>query len=122
MVNIRTRYTSASVIPVIKGAGVANRHADKRQLAALAATILEGDTGFTPSLRQLAQLFNVSVTYVSLARQFSPATRKAIRAGANVSFTAVLNGPKAPLALPAPRIVTDEELETVVRSPALSAP
>ena len=54
----------ATAVPKIKGAGIANRHANKRQLAALAAAILAGDADFKPSMRQLAQLFGVSVAYV----------------------------------------------------------
>jgi hypothetical protein len=44
-------HAGATGIPAIKGSGVANRVADKRQLAALAAAILEGDTGFEPLAR-----------------------------------------------------------------------
>jgi hypothetical protein len=106
----------ATAVPVIRGTGVANRHATKKQRAALAAAVLAGDVDFTPSQRQLASIFGVSVAYVGLARQFSPAKRKAIIAGeATINFTTLLNGPKAPLALPAPKLVSDAELEEVIR-------
>jgi hypothetical protein len=116
MVNITNGYGGATAIATIKGAGIGNRHANKRQLAAMAAAILAGDAGFKPSMRQLAQIFGVNVVYIGLAQQFSPAKRKAIIAGEDVtSFTALLNPPKAPLALPAPKFVTDETLKETIR-------
>ena len=122
MLHITKNGHDATAIPAIKGAGIANRCADKRQLAALAAAVLEGDTAFTPSLRQLAQLFGVNSTYVTLARQFSPAKRKAIIAGEDTttSFTALLHAPKTQLALPAPKVVTDEALKEIVRVAGIS--
>ena len=117
MLNTTKNGHGATVVPMLKGAGIANRRADKRQLACLAAAVIEGDAGFKPSMRQLSQLFGVSVAYVGLARQFSPAKRKAIIAGeATINFTTLLNGPKAPLALPAPKVVSDAELEAIISS------
>ena len=117
MLNIITNGYSATAAPVIKGAGVNNRHASKRQRAALAAAILEGDVAYAPSMHQLASIFGVSAAYIKLARQFSPAQRKAIVSGeAFISFSALLNPPKAPFALPAPKLVTDKALEDIIRS------
>ena len=83
----------------------------------MVAAILEGDCGFAPSARQLASLFGVNLAYVALARQFSPGWRKAIIAGTDsVNFSALLNPPKAPFALPALKLVTDEALEEIIRS------
>jgi hypothetical protein len=120
MLNTTKNGRGATAASVIKGSGVAHRHADKRQLAALAAAILAGDTDLKPSMRQLAQLFGVSVTYIGVAQQLSAAKRKAIISGQDaVSFTDLLNGAKAPLALPAPKLVSDAELEAIISSAGL---
>lgn len=112
----------ATAVSVIKGAGIGNRHADKKQLACLAAAILAGDAGFKPSLRQLATLFGVSVTYIGVAQQLSAAKRKAIISGEDPTnfSTLLLNRPTAPLALPAPKIVTDTELEETIRTAGIA--
>ena len=107
----------ATALVRIQGSGIAHRRANKRQLAALVASVLEGDVGYAPSMGQLAQHFGVSLSYIALARKFSPAKRKAIIAGEDaISFSALLNGPKAPLALPAPKRVSDAELEAIICS------
>jgi hypothetical protein len=64
---------------------------------------------------QLAGHFGVSIPYINLARQFSPAKRKAIIAGEDpTNFSTLLNGPKTPLALPARKRVSDAELEAII--------
>jgi hypothetical protein len=116
MVNSINNGHGATAVPRIKGAGIANRRADKRQLAALAAAVLEGDIGYEPSLRQLAQIFGVNPVYIILARRFSPAKRKAIITGEDVtSFSSLLNPPAAPFALPKPKLVSDQQLEDIIR-------
>jgi hypothetical protein len=115
MLNITNNGHSATAVPRIKGTGVSNRHAAKRQRAALAAAIAEGDTVFEPSMGQLSRIFGVNLTYIALARKFSPAKRKAVISGKDeVDFSALLNAPKALFALP-PNSVSDTELETIIR-------
>ena len=103
MLDTMKNGNGATGVPKIKGTSIANRHANKRQLAALAAAVLVGDVDFKPSARQLAQLFNVSVTYLALAQQLTAAERAKIIAGEEtINFTDLLNAPTKPLALPAP--------------------
>jgi hypothetical protein len=111
-----TDWNGGATARVVKGRGIASRRADKRQLAALAASILEGDLGFRPSARQLAQMFGVNATYIHVARHLSPAKRQAIAAGEDqASFTALLNPPER-LALPAPgSSISDGELTDIAR-------
>jgi hypothetical protein len=118
MVNIRKNGNGATAASVVKGTGVGNRRGNKRQLAAMAASIAEGDVAFAPSARQLASIFGVSTAYIALAQKFSPAKRAAIIAGEDATnFSDLLSGPKAPLALPAPKVfdVDDAELEQIIR-------
>jgi hypothetical protein len=117
MVNSIKNGHGATAVSVVKGAGVGNRHANKRQLAALAATILAGDANFKLSKCQLAQILGVSIAYIGIAQQLSAVRRDAIIAGEDsINFTTLLKGPKTPLALPAPKLVTDKALEDIIRS------
>jgi hypothetical protein len=64
---------------------------------------------------QLARLFGVSVNYIKAARKLPPGKRKAVAKGDDwVSFSTLLH-PPAQLALPAPKVVTDEALEQMIR-------
>jgi hypothetical protein len=116
MVNNITNDRGATAIATIKGSGVGSRHASKRRRAALAASIIEGDAVFMPSVRQVSTLFNVCVPYINIARLLSPAQRKAIVDGTETGiFTIRLNPPEeAPLALSAPKSISDEELVAII--------
>jgi hypothetical protein len=96
------------------------RHLDARQRACLAANILAQPGPFHPAVNQLANMLRVSPAYIAVARQMSAAKRAAILAGYDkTSFVGLLNGPKAPLALPAPKAangVGDAELLSIVRN------
>jgi hypothetical protein len=109
--------SNATAPKIIKGRGIANRHADKCQLAAMAASFLEHDDDFEPSARQLSQVFGVSLAYIAVARELSPETRKAIASGKDsTSFAVLLNPPESSLALPAQKPVSDARLAQVIRS------
>ena len=75
----------AAILPpvtkVINGRGVAHRHLDARQRAILAANVADGIARFVPSQKQLANVFDVSVPYVQLARKLSLEKRSAILDG-----------------------------------------
>jgi hypothetical protein len=66
-------------------------------------------------------MLRVPPGYIAVARAMSPAKRAAILSGADTSsFTPLVNGPKPPLALSAPKKngngIDDAKLETIVRS------
>jgi hypothetical protein len=104
---------SATLLPpiptrTIVGAGLANRHLDKRQRAVLVADVLDGVVTFTPTMAQLASIFGVSVTYVELARKLPIGRRSAILRGWDlVSFAQLM--PRRSAMLPA--LITDEKAE-----------
>jgi hypothetical protein len=83
----------------------------------MAADILDGSLVLKPSRRQLANLLNVSAAYIAVAAQLSPEKRKAIIAGRDdtTSFARLLNPSAKQLALPAPTIVDDATLVSIVR-------
>jgi hypothetical protein len=66
---------------IVTGASLAHRQLDKRQLAVLAADILDGRIWLQPSQKQLAALLSVSGSYIGIARSLSPAMREAIMDG-----------------------------------------
>jgi hypothetical protein len=97
-----------------------HRQLDKRQRAVLAAEVIDGMVMFIPSQRQISLLFNVSSTYVDLARKFSPGKRMEILRGWNaVSFAELLRPPRqlslAGPVLPVLKIFSDSDLEHVAR-------
>jgi hypothetical protein len=121
MLNITNGCHGATDVPKIKGRGIACRHATKRQLACLAASIAEGDTSFVPSMQQLATLFGVSTAYINVAKKLSPAARKAVIEGTiSVDFPVLLSQLATIVALPAPRLVSDVELEAIVRQAGIT--
>jgi hypothetical protein len=90
----------------IIGAGLAHRHLDARQKAVLVASILAGETTFSPSMKQLASCFNVSATYIAIAQKLSPGKRAAILRGLDpVSFAELMNPPRQ-LSLRGPELPT----------------
>jgi hypothetical protein len=95
------------------------RHLNARQRACLAANILAEPGSFRFSVTLLAHTLNVSPAYIGVARQMSAARRAAILAGYDKgSFVPLLNPPKSPLALPAPKLVNgidDAEVVDFVR-------
>ena len=75
---------------------------------------------FRPTVNQLATMLHVSLAYIAIARRMPAAKRAAILAGYDkTSFVGLLNAPKAPLALPAPKAVNgvdDVELQNLARN------
>jgi hypothetical protein len=109
-----------AVIPTVVGAGLANRHLDKRQRACLAAGVIDGTVEFIPSQQQLAHIFGVSVPYIELARKLSPSKRTGILHGWDpTSFVDLVHPTRQlRLKLPAPNCasITNSYLETVIRA------
>jgi hypothetical protein len=103
---------------VVLGRGLRNRRLDARQRAAIAADILAGEIALRLSVRQLAALFGVSERYIHLARELSSGKRQAIASGLDqTSFAALLlKPPVGQPALPAPKLVSDEQLAAAIRS------
>jgi hypothetical protein len=103
---------------VVLGRGLRNRRLDARQRAAIAADILAGEIALRLSVRQLAALFGVSERYVHLARELSSGKRQAIANGLDqTSFAALLLKPPVEQpALPAPKLVSGEQLAAAIRS------
>ena len=90
----------------ITGASLAHRQLDKRQRAVLAADMLDGLVTFTPSAKQLADIFDVSVPYINVARKLSAGKRAAILKGWDpVSFADLMNPPPRQLSLLGPVII-----------------
>jgi hypothetical protein len=112
---------------VITGASLVHRQLDARQKACLVADVLDGMVTFTPSAKQLADIFDVSVPYINVARRLSAGKRTAILRGRDpVSFTGLMNPPPRQLSLMGPVIpdmrmtdttkITNSYLETVIRA------
>ena len=80
--------------------------------------ILAGEIALRLSVRQLAALFGVSERYIHLARELSSGKRQAIANGLDqTSFAALLLKPPVERpALPAPKLVSDEQLAAAIRS------
>jgi hypothetical protein len=99
---------------VVLGRGLRNRRLDARQGAAIAADILAGEIALRLSVRQMAALFGVS----DVARELSSGKRQAIANGLDqTSFAALLLKPPVEQpALPAPKLVSDEQLAAAIRS------
>jgi hypothetical protein len=104
----------------IGGRGLARRKLDQRQKACLVADVLAGLTVFTPSQKQLADLFGVSVVYVETARRLAPGKREAILRGWDPTSFAELLRPQRQLRLklPTPNCasITNLQLEHVIRA------
>jgi hypothetical protein len=102
---------------VVSGRGLRHRRLDARQRAAIAADILAGEIALRPSIRQLAALFDVSEVYIRLARELSSGKRRAIANGLDqTSFALLLKPPVEQPALPAPKLVSDEQLAAAIRA------
>jgi hypothetical protein len=99
---------------VLNGRGLGNRRLDKRQRAVLAADIIDGVVTLQLSAQQVAQVLDVSVSYVALAQRLSPEKRKAILAGRD--SMPLLAPPARRLALPAPTDIDDATLVEVIRT------
>jgi hypothetical protein len=115
----------ADILPpstkTIGGRGLARRKLDPRQKACLVADVLAGLTVFTPSQKQLANLFNVSVVYVETARRLAPSKREAILRGWDQTSFADLMNPPRQLSLAMPVIpdlkaIPDVVLENLARA------
>jgi hypothetical protein len=109
------------VIPTVVGTGLNNRKLSKIQRAVMAADTYDGVLRLNPSQKQLAAIFNVSVTYLTIALGLPPARRTAIMRGEDpVSFTELMNPPRqlslAGPVIPNLKMVTDGELETMIRN------
>jgi hypothetical protein len=108
---------STATARTISGRGLSHRRLDARQRAAIAADVLAGLAVIKPTARQVADMFGVSVAYIGIAKQLSPAKRRAIASGKDsTSFVALLNPPAERLALPAPTAsIDDATLANVVQ-------
>jgi hypothetical protein len=99
-----------------------HRQLTKRQRAILAADVLDGLVTFSPSQKQLADLLDVSVPYINVARRLSAGKRTAILRGwDSVSFTELMSPPPRQLSLAGPvipnmKVITDADLENLVRN------
>jgi hypothetical protein len=123
------RPAAATLLPpiptrTIVGAGLANRHLDKRQRACLAADVIDGVVTFIPSQQQLAHIFGVSVPYIELARKLPIGKRTAILRGFDpVSFAELMNPPRqlslAGPVIPNMKVITDSDLEQMIRAVGL---
>jgi hypothetical protein len=114
--------TTPAIHPLtIIGAGLNNRKLSKIQRAVMAADTYDGVLRLNPSQKQLAAIFNVSVTYLTIALGLPPARRAVIMRGEDpVSFAELMNPPRqlslrGP-ALPDLRLISDDELETMIRN------
>jgi hypothetical protein len=114
----------AEILPpttkTIGGRGLARRKLDPRQKACLVADVLDGVTTFTPSQKQLADIFGVSVVYIETARRLAPGKREAILRGWDPTSFADLLRPSRQLSLVGPviptvKVITDTDLENLVR-------
>ena len=105
---------------VLTGQSLVHRHLDKRQRAILAANVIDGGVRFVPSQKQAADIFDVSVVYIEIARGLTPAKRAAILRGwDSTSFAKLVNrSPQLQLKLPAPNCtsITNLQLENVIRA------
>ena len=116
-----TNGSGTTILPpitTIVGRGLAHRHLDARQRAVLVANVLDGLAVFTPSQKQLAAIFGVSVTYIMAAQRLSPGRRAAVLRGWDTTSFAELVNPPRQLTLPAPNCasITNSYLETVIRA------
>jgi hypothetical protein len=67
--------------PRINGRAVAHQKLNARQRASLAAQVLLREKALDPSVRQIAEIFDVSVPYLMIAMGLSPTKREAIASG-----------------------------------------
>jgi hypothetical protein len=99
---------------VIHGRSLAHRQLDKRQLACLAADVIEGATVIVLTQKQIADLFGVSVVYIQHARRLDPGKRAAIVRGWDPTSFATLASRRKVRALPAPDL-NQLDLEELIR-------
>jgi hypothetical protein len=103
---------------VISGRSLVHRKLSAAQKAAIAARLLAGEVLVQLSTRQLAQLLGVSVPYIRVASQLTPAKREAIANGTDsTTFTSLLSSSRS-LALPRP-VVSDQQLVNIIRDVGL---
>jgi hypothetical protein len=101
---------------ILSGRGLVHRDLDKRQLACVAANVVDGLTSIDWSIAQLAIALKVSRQYVDLARKLSPERRQAIIDGRDqMSFVNLLQAAERPLALPKPTANGETDLFDTVR-------
>jgi hypothetical protein len=114
-----TSWNAPATTPrVIDGRSLVHRRLDARQKAVLAADVVDGLATIRLTTKQLAEIFNVSVPYIALARELSPEKRSGIITGTDsTSFAGLLNAPAPTLALPAPNwkaLIDDTSLFNIV--------
>jgi DNA-binding transcriptional regulator YdaS (Cro superfamily) len=114
---------AATVIPVVNGAGLANRRLTPTQLAVLGADADDGAVRIKLSLTQIADLLGVSATYIRQARKLGHLQRHAIMRGTETRSLADLVPPRqlslAGPELPDLRAVSDADLEQMIRAVGL---
>jgi hypothetical protein len=93
----------ATTRAIITGASMAHRDLDKREVACIAADILDGSVWYQPTQAQLSAWLHVSLPYIAIARSLSPQKRTEILSGTDQTpFTALM----APRQLPLPGFKT----------------
>jgi hypothetical protein len=103
-------------IGTITGHSLVHRDLNKRQLAVLAANVVDGIVLFIPTQKQLADIFGVSVKYVEVARGLTPLRRAAILKGLDETSFAELSPPRQlALKMAIKPEITNTELENLVR-------
>jgi hypothetical protein len=84
---MRHFYSILNTPVKLTGHQLAHNHYSKSQLAAFAASIILDEVDFTkPTRGQVAQVFNVSIPYISKALALSPLERAEMRDG-NLEMT-----------------------------------
>jgi hypothetical protein len=100
----------------ISGRSLVHRQLDARQRACLAAGVLDGTSQFDPSVKQLADIFGVSIPYIMTARKLSLGKRIAILRGWDpTSFAELRRQPQ--LRLPGPHMCIDHQHPVGERDP-----
>ena len=95
-----THGANGTTVPVLSGRGLIHRNLDKRQLACIAADVIEHKTDIEWSIAQIMASLKVSRAYIDVARGLSPERRAAIINGRDqTSFVTLIKAanPQLPL-------------------------
>jgi hypothetical protein len=101
----------------IRGSTLAYTKTSCSRRAFIAADLRQGHLQLVrPTLRQVSLLVGVSMSYVRLAEQASDDDRRRVFDYDHVSLSSVVQTEKLTLALPAPRVASDDELVALVKA------